>query len=156
MKHHYVPVFYQKHFTASDGLLWVYDRLLKTCKQLHPLSICFQHDLYALKMPSGVDQVVETGFLRNVDGATSSALKKLPSVLDAPGADLLGEIMYFAALQYLRVPANKRMISMIYETGTTDLMEVAFANVERATAVMKDYATKVGKEFKWGRQVCCD
>jgi hypothetical protein len=40
------------------------------------------------------------------------------------------------------------MISMIYETGATDLMEVAFANVERATAVMKDYATKTGKELK--------
>ena len=49
MKHHYVPVFYQKHFAASDGLLWVYDRKLKTCKQLYPLSICFQHDLYAFK-----------------------------------------------------------------------------------------------------------
>jgi hypothetical protein len=57
MKHHYVPVFYQKHFAASDGLLWVYDRTLKTCKQLHPLSICFEHDLYALNMPSGVDQI---------------------------------------------------------------------------------------------------
>ncbi|SRR6266481_3079214 len=148
MKHHYVPVFYQKHFTASDGLLWVYDRKLKTCKQLHPLSICNQHDLYALKLPGGVNQVVETQFLREVDSATSAALRKLPSVLDAPGGDLLGDIMYFAALQYLRVPANKQMISMIYETGATDLMEVAFANVERATAVMKDYATKTGKELK--------
>jgi hypothetical protein len=149
MKHHYVPVFYQKHFAAPDGLLWVYDRKLKTLKQLHPLSICFQHDLYALKMPGGIlNQIVETEFLRKVDGTTSSALKKLPSVLSTPGPDPLGDIMYFAALQYLRVPANKQMISMIYETGATDLMEVAFANVERATEVMKDYATKAGKEWK--------
>src|ERR1700687_4162773 len=148
MKHHYVPVFYQKHFAASDGLLWVYDRKLTTCKQLHPLSICFEHDLYALNMPSGVNQEAETKFLREVDGATSAALRKLPSVLAARGGGLLGEIMYFAALQYLRVPANKQMISMIYETGATDLMEVAFANVERATAIMKDYATKTGKVLK--------
>jgi Protein of unknown function (DUF4238) len=148
MKHHYVPVFYQKHFAAPHGLLWVYDRKLKTCKPLHPLSICFQHDLYALKLPSGINQVVETEFLRDVDGATSAALGKLPSALAAPGGELLGEIMYFVAPQFLRVPANKQTISMIYEAGARDLMETAFANVERATAVMKDYATKTGKELK--------
>lgn len=87
-------VFYQKHFAAADGLLWVYDRLLKTCKPLHPLSICFQHDLYAMEMPSGVlNQVIETEFLRNVDGAASAALRKLPSVLAAPSQELLGEII---------------------------------------------------------------
>ncbi len=148
MKHHYVPVFYQKHFAASDGLMWVYDRLLKTCKQLHPLSTCSQHDLYAMKMPgSAFEQIVETEFLRNVDGSASFALKKLPSVLAAPGPELLGEIIYFAALQHTRVPANKKMITAMYEAGANDLMEVAFANVERATAVMNDYATSVGKEL---------
>jgi hypothetical protein len=149
MKHHYVPVFYQKHFAAPDGLLWVYDRLLKTCKQLHPLSICCRHDLYAVKMPgSAFEQVVETGFLRHIDGSASFALKKLPGVLAAPGPELLGEIIYFAALQCTRVPANKQMISMIHEAGANDIMEVAFANVERATAMMNKYAADKGKELK--------
>ena len=149
MKHHYIPVFYQRHFTAPDGLLWVYDRLLKTCKQLHPLSICFQHDLYAFKtLTGGLDQIVETEFLRKVDGLASSALKKLPTVLAAPGPELLGEITYFAALQQTRVPANKAMISMIHEGGANDLMEVAFANVERATAVMNKYEAETGEKSK--------
>jgi hypothetical protein len=147
MKHHYVPVFYQKHFTASDGLLWVYDRKFKTCKQLHPLSVCFQNDLYAFKVPdSPFNQIVETDFLCNVDGSASSALRELPGVLAAPRPELLGEIIYFAALQYTRVPANKAFISMIHEAGATDLMETAFANVARAASVLRDYEIETGEK----------
>jgi uncharacterized protein DUF4238 len=133
-----------KHFAASHDLLWVYDRKLKTCKQLHPFSICFQRDLYAFKTPGPHQQVIETEFLRNVDGTASSALKELPSVLATPKPELLREIIYFAALQYTRVPANKDFISMIYETGAQDLMDVTFANVERATAAMKKYEAETG------------
>jgi hypothetical protein len=150
MKHHYVPVFYQKHFAAtSDGLLWVYDRLLNTLKQLHPISICCQHDLYAVKIPgSAFEQVIETEFLHNIDRLASIALNKLPRVLASPGPQLLGEIIYFVALQYTRVPANKKMISEIYEAGANDFMDVAFANVERAAVMMKKYATETGEELK--------
>jgi hypothetical protein len=35
-KHHYIPVFYQTHFTNPEGMLWVYDRLLHTYKELSP------------------------------------------------------------------------------------------------------------------------
>ena len=48
-KHHYVPVFYQKHFANAEGSLWVYDRKLKWCKDLVPKNICFENDLYTLK-----------------------------------------------------------------------------------------------------------
>src|SRR5947207_223228 len=144
MKHHYVPVFYQKHFAASDGLMWVYDRLLRTCKQLHPLSTCCQRDLYAVKIPGSFKQIVETEFLRKIDGLASFALKKLPSVLAAPGPELLGEIIYFAALQYTRVPANKKMTTTMYEAGANDFIEEAFLNVERATAMMKNYEVQTG------------
>ncbi len=148
MKHHYVPVFYQKHFAASDGLMWVYDRLLKTCKQLHPLSVCFQHDLYAFKIPgSAFNQIVETDFLRQVDGLASGAFKKLTEAIGAPAPELLGEILYFVALQHTRVPANKQMISMIYEAGANDLKDVAFANVERATVMMKKYEEETGERL---------
>lgn len=148
MKHHYVPVFYQKHFADSDGLLWVYDRKLKTTKQLHPLSICFQHDLYAFEMKNGaLVQVVETDFLRNIDGQASSAWRELPNALRAPSPKLLGEITYFAALQIMRVPASKAMIAMVHETGAEDLMDVMFADVERATEVLNDYAAKTGERL---------
>ena len=37
-KHHYVPVFYQRYFTNDKGLLWVYDRKLKTYNALTGLA----------------------------------------------------------------------------------------------------------------------
>ena len=71
-------------------------------------------------LDGGLQQVVETESLRNVDGSASAALKQLPSVLAAPDPELLGAIIVFAALQHLRVPANKQMISMVYEAGAND------------------------------------
>jgi hypothetical protein len=147
MKHHYVPVFYQKYFAASDGRLWVYDRKLKTCKQLHPRSICFKHDLYAFKVSGAFNQIVETGFLRAVDGGSAKAFTKLLKDIAAPTPELLGQILFFAALQHTRVPANKQMISLIHESGASDLMQVAFANVERATAMVKKYEAETGENL---------
>jgi Protein of unknown function (DUF4238) len=147
MKHHYVPVFYQKLFAASDGLLWVYDRKLRTYKQLHPLAVCSQNNLYAFEGASEPNQIVETQFLSVVDGLASAAFKKLPTVLAAPAQVLLVEIVYFAALQYLRVPANKRFISELAEMSGNDMMEAAFGNLERAAASLKEYAARTGEEL---------
>lgn len=147
MKHHYVPVFYQKFFAAPDGLLWVYDRLLKIYKQLHPLRVCSQNNLYSFEGTSKPNQIVETQFFSIIDGSASRAFKKLPTVLAAPAPELLGEILYFAALQYLRVPANKRFIAAVYEMGGNDMMEAAFGNIERATKSLKEYAARTGEEL---------
>src|SRR6266478_2895339 len=147
MKHHYVPVFYQKHFAVSDGLLWVYDRKLKTCKQLPPRAICCQHDLYAFKIPGAFNQIVETGFLRNVDGASAKAFKQLMKDIARPTPELLGQILFFAAPQHTRVPANKHFISMLHESGASDLMQVAFASVERATEMVAKYERETGEKL---------
>ncbi len=147
MKHHYVPVFYQKLFAASDGLLWVYDRKLGTYKQLHPLAVCFQNDLYAFEGTSKPNQIVETQFLSLIDGSSSAAFKKLPTVLVSPPRILLAEILYFSALQYLRVPANKRFISAVYEVGGNDMMEAAFGTLERAKASLRRYAADRAEEL---------
>lgn len=37
---------------------------------------------------------------------------------------------------------------MIYEAGANDLMEVAFANVERATVMLKKYETETGEKIE--------
>lgn len=148
MKHHYVPVFYQKHFAASDGLLWVYDRKLKTCKQLHPLSICFQNDLYAFPMPDGtVNQIVETDFLRHIDGASASALRALPDILKQPTAEWFALLRNFVVLQHLRVPVNKEHIKLGYEASAGDLLEVAFGTVDRARASIARYEAKTGDKL---------
>src|SRR5271167_4542096 len=74
-KHHYVPVFYQKHFVNQHGLLWVYDRSLGTCKELHPASVCCEKDFYTVRPKDAPwDRRVETEIFNLVDGAGSTAL----------------------------------------------------------------------------------
>jgi Protein of unknown function (DUF4238) len=74
-KHHYVPVFYQKHFDNEKGLLFVYDRIRQTCLELHPRSICHQSDIYATKPADGRprDRRLETEVLSSFDGKSASA-----------------------------------------------------------------------------------
>jgi hypothetical protein len=90
---------------------------------------------------------VETEFLRKLDGVASSAIRRLLSALGTPGPDLITAIIYFAALQFLRVPANKEMISMTYESGVKDFIDIAFANTERAKVMIEDYETGTGKKL---------
>jgi hypothetical protein len=125
-KHHYVPVFYQKHFAEANGLLWVYDRKLQVYKELRPRLICFEKDLYAIKPKDRPrDRRIETKYLSRIDTLSAAMLAKL-----AAGARLnprlLCEMMVFAALQYTRVPANGEYIKASYEAGADDLMEVMF------------------------------
>jgi uncharacterized protein DUF4238 len=129
-------------------LLWVYDRKLTTCKRLHPLSICFQHDLYAFPMPDGtVNQMVETDFLRHIDGASSIALRALPDILKQPTAEWFALIRNFVALQHLRVPVNKDLIKLHYEASASDVLEVAFGTAERAKASIARYEAKTGEKL---------
>ena len=62
-KHHYVPVFYQRHFVDEDGLLWVYDRKRQAYSHLHPRVVCSQNDFYTVFSKDGtIVRAVETQF----------------------------------------------------------------------------------------------
>lgn len=145
-KHHYVPVFYQKHFTEANGLLWVYDRRRHAYQELHPRSICVEKDLYSIKLKDRPrDRHIETKYLSRIDALSAVMLAKL-----ATGArlnpQLLGEMMFFAALQYTRVPANGEYIKASYEAGADDLLEVMFWDIERARASLARYEKETGEK----------
>jgi hypothetical protein len=148
-KHHYVPVFYQTYFTNSNGLLWVYDRQLKTWKEVHPSRICAQTDLYAVETEKGtVDRRVETEVLSKIDGLSAGAFSRLvKGEWKSPSPELLGAIIFFAALQNTRVPANREFISRTFEGFVSDYMEVAFGTLEHAKASISNYERTTGKKF---------
>jgi hypothetical protein len=147
-KHHYVPVFYQKHFTNDNGLLFVYDRKRQTYQELHPRSICHQSDLYATKPTDGRprDRRMETEILSDFDGKSASAIREL-ATLNAPGPETLAALAVFAALQFLRVPTNEVFMRSIYEATANDAMSIMFSTVERAQASMERYEQKTGKKL---------
>jgi hypothetical protein len=58
----------------------------------------------------------------------------------------LGTIAAFVALQYTRVPANGETIRAFYEAGANDLMEVMFADIDRARASLASYERRTGEK----------
>src|SRR5579864_9305005 len=103
-KHHYVPVFYQKNFSNSKGLLWVYDRQLRTLKQLHPKSVCFEKDLYTVKPKDAPwDRRIETICLSLIDRMGASAIREL--LLGRPSAEVCKALAYFIGVQFNRLPS---------------------------------------------------
>jgi uncharacterized protein DUF4238 len=143
-KHHYVPVFYQNNFVNEDGLLWVYDRVHRTYKELHPRVICFEKDLYTVKPENKPpDMQVELKILRNVDACGSRGIRDFQ--IGKPNREAEQEIAFFMAFQWNRVPTISRDIRRTYAKTIEELSRVAFANVERAKTVMEQYEQGKGE-----------
>jgi hypothetical protein len=148
-KHHYIPVFYQKHFTNDKGLLFIYDRKRQTYQELHPRSVCHQSDLYAIKPEGGPrDRRIETNILSDFDGMSAIAIRELAKLKPPtpPSPDTQAALTVFAALQHLRVPTNDVFMRSIYEAGASDLMEMMFSTVDRAKASLRRYELGTGEK----------
>jgi hypothetical protein len=143
-KHHYVPVFYQKHFANPDELLWVYDRQRRTFKELHPLVICFEKDLYALKPEDKPkDTRVETKVLARVDALGAMGIRDFQTGKASREAE--EQVAFFMAFQYNRVPTTSRDTRANYAKVIEEFGRISFANVERAKATMGNYARDTGE-----------
>lgn len=143
-KHHYVPLFYQKYFANSKGLLWVYDRRLRTYKELPPKSVCFEKDLYALKRQGAPRECrVESKCLSLIDAMGSSAIRELLS--GTLSSATVQAVAYFIAVQFTRLPSIGRAVSAIYTKGASEVMRIMAANVERMESILKNYTRKTGE-----------
>jgi hypothetical protein len=143
-KHHYVPVFYQKNFINSQGLLWVYDRRLRTYKLLHPRSVCCEKDLYTLKRKDGPwERRIESECLSYIDGAGSAAIREL--LPGKPNQETCETLAYFIGVQINRLPSAGRAISALYATSFTEMTRLMTVNVGRMQSTIDRYTRKTGK-----------
>lgn len=143
-KHHYVPVFYQRNFANDSGLLWVYDRQRRTLKELHPRVICFEKDLYAVKPENKPrDMQVELKVLSVVDSLGFRGIRDFQ--IGKPNSEAEKEIAFFMAFQWTRVPTMSRDIRVTYAKAIEELERIAFANVDRAKAILERHARDTGK-----------
>jgi hypothetical protein len=143
-KHHYVPVFYQKHFTDSKGLLWVYDRRLRTYKRLHPKSVCFEKDLYTLKHKDGPwERRIESECLSYIDGVGSAAIRELLS--GGVNPETYETLAYFIGVQINRLPSAGRAISTVYAAGFSEMTRLMTVNVGRMQKSLDRYTRETGK-----------
>lgn len=145
-KHHYVPVFYQRTFVNENGLLWVYDRRRETYKELHPLVICFERDLYTVKPENKPPNMeVETKILHLVDSLGSWGIRDFRA--GKPNTEAEQQIAFFMAFQWTRIPTFSRDIRLTYAKTIEEMSRIAFASVERAKAMMERYGSEKGEEL---------
>ena len=143
-KHHYIPVFYQNQFTNSKGLLWVYDRCLHTYKELHPRSVCFERDLYALKPENAPrDRRIESLVLSYVDGVGSSAMRGFLS--GQPNNQMIQDLAYFIGVQFNRLPSVGKAVSEMWNKIGTGMLRGMTANVGRMQSILERYTRETGK-----------
>lgn len=145
-KHHYVPVFYQKHFVNQHGLLWVYDRSLGTCKELHPASVCCEKDFYTVRPKDAPwDRRVETEIFSLVDGAGSAALRAFLS--QSASRETVGNVVYFMAVQMHRTPTFARTMKAMYVSSAEEMMRLMTVDVGRMQSVLDRYSRDSGKSM---------
>lgn len=146
-KHHYVPVFYQKNFVNAEGLLWVYDRNRRTYKELHPNVICVEKDLYSITTDDGPrDTRAESKVLWMVDSLGARGIHEFRA--GKATHESMEQIAFCAAFQHMRSPTVRRDVSATYARAIEELGRVAFANVERAEAVLNRYARDTGESVE--------
>jgi hypothetical protein len=144
-KHHYVPVFYQKHFVNSNGLLWVYDRRRKVYQELAPKVICSQKDLYAVSPDNAPkDQRIESQALGIADAHCASALSELVTGKIPPDLQTVETIAYFAGLQFSRLPSSGKYISDVYKKAAKEIMRLTAVSVDRMKSVLDQYSEETG------------
>lgn len=143
-KHHYVPVFYQKQFTNAKGLLWVYDRRLRTYKELAPTTLCHKKDLYALRPKNAPrDQRIESQLMSYIDGLGSSAIRDLLSGNATP--ETFDTLAYFVGIQVNRLPSFGAMVSEMYAKAGTAVMRMMAADVGRMQSIIDRYTEDTGE-----------
>lgn len=143
-KHHYVPVFYQKHFTDEEGLLWVYDRKLKTYKKLSPKVVCFENDFYTIFSKDGRHlREIETQFTKPLDGIAAAALQSL--ALDRRlDSETSQGLALFMGLQRTRLPSFRRAVSAALKANVEQFMRLGFSDVRRASQLIARYQKDTG------------
>jgi hypothetical protein len=145
-KHHYVPVFYQQSFVNPNGKLWVYDRRLKTYKELHPRSVCVLKEFYTLKRTDGPwERRIETECFGLIDGMGSAAIRYLLS--GSPSHETIRNMSYFMGVQIHRTPVFAKTISEMYVSGAKETMRLIAVNVGRMQSVLDRYSRDTGKSI---------
>ena len=125
-RHHYIPVYYLKEFTDTDGKFYVYDvekKIIKPSKQ-SPKQIGFEWDRNVNDFYGTKTDDVETIFYQKIDDYISKQYKEL---IKSKKQTIITEadyynLQHFAVSLYIRNPVFDKIIEqLITEKHDTDL-----------------------------------
>lgn len=87
-KHHFIPIFYLKHWVGADETLWDYRRRHHGVlpKRVFPDATGYVHGLYSVPgLPEVDKQYVEKKFMQRIDNDAALALRWMLDETKPPG-----------------------------------------------------------------------
>lgn len=76
-RHHYIPRVYLKNFTNSNDKVWVYDKKLKTLKELSTKDTTLEKELYTITDADGNKNYSLEEFFGKIETTTSPIINKI-------------------------------------------------------------------------------
>lgn len=120
--HHYVPQFWQKHFSPNGtSFVWAYDYQDDVVRQRSVKTLMQARDLYTVDRAGSVDVSLETDELGEVDGHGANLLKGV--IAQDGSAETRIAFADFLAVQALRVPAMVERYGELTQALILQLLE---------------------------------
>jgi Protein of unknown function (DUF4238) len=116
--HHFVPRCWLAGFTETGqktGRLWVTDLRKRKQWPSNPQNTGHRRDFYRTADAQG-DPVAAEKFFSKIEGAVAPVLKRLYEKPRARLEDELEDLLFFAAFQYVRVPAFRPVVLKIADS----------------------------------------
>lgn len=139
-RHHYIPVFYLKHWTGGDGRLCEYSRphMETRVRRKHPAATGYVDNLYTvpgLRMEQA--QFVEKQFMQTVDSGAAEAMTAMlkQTELVADNEPDWMRIIYWARFIYslsLRNPEQIRVVQRSLDEGSFSVTAATSEEIQRA------------------------
>lgn len=158
--HHYIPEFYLKGFTNTEGLFAIYDckKGIVNTKMYHPASHFYEKNRNTVEFKGSKTNAVEEAYSKQ-ESRHSKVIQfvqqsNLPPVLDL---DQMTQLQEFMAQMYWRIPATDGLYAE--KLSRDPIFTGIFKVVNKATGEVDDEYTKeilsspeVLKAFRWFAQ----
>jgi hypothetical protein len=152
-RHHYLPEYYIKGFTNSDGLLYVYDKTKdKIIGQKPPKSIFFEWDRNTVSNGIEKNSLIEEMMYGTTDSYCSPAFKHYKEQENIQGIhniEHLGRLKIFAVNLYWRLPVNDSIFESYWDFIKDKLSKEEknlFRTIQNETAKKKLYRSNLDSQ----------
>jgi hypothetical protein len=138
--HHFVPQCWLAGFTDTgqkDGQIWVTDLARKKQWRTSPANAGHHRDFYRISDPK-LDPVVVEKTLSRIENAVAPLLKTLGQGQREPTEDELEVLVWFMAIQWVRVPAFRPTLLAIADSLHRSQLSIALKSRESWAAALKD------------------
>lgn len=137
--HHLVPRCWLAGFTDSGesaGQLWVTDLKRQNQWPSNPGKVGRVRDFYRVSDPT-LDPVVVEDALSKMEAVVAPILKAIDRERRSPREDELGELLYFMAIQWVRLPAFRVLALNVLERINRENMAEALGSEESWAAALR-------------------